>query len=373
MSILDRSQSRWVLGRIGGRRGGQRRRPRGVIGMEILEVRVVPSSTWTGMDAVTSTNWSDANNWANTTEPALGDDILFPLAPTSLISNNDLGAGLAYGALTIADAGYSITGDSTFFSSIEAKQMSGSSEVDMPIGLSGPVAVDEAGATLVLGGIISGSAGLTKSGSGTLDLKAANTYTDTTTVNAGTLQVDGAQPGSPVTVVSGTTLGGTGTVGSITAGGATVSPGDSTPGTLIDAGAFNLGPDSTPTNSTYAVLIDGSGSGGPVVSSETQVAGAINLTGATLVVRLGPNFTASVPSSFTIIDNTGTLAVAGTFDGLPQASTFAVNGTTFQINYAGGSGGHSGRPDRGLCEHDGPGRPHPRAPISGNLSHSRRP
>ena len=87
----------------------------------------------------------------------------------------------------------------------------------MPIDLSAAttVTVDNSAATLVLGGVISGAFGLTKAGGGTLDLTADNTYTGATAVNSGTLLVDGNQGGSAVTVDSGATLGGIGTVGSI--------------------------------------------------------------------------------------------------------------------------------------------------------------
>lgn len=53
---------------------------------------------------------------------------------------------------------------------------------------------------------------LTKSGNGILTLGAANTYSGATTVNAGTLRVNGSLAGSLVTVASGGTLGGTGTI-----------------------------------------------------------------------------------------------------------------------------------------------------------------
>ena len=213
MSILDRSQGRWGLGRVRGGRGEPRRRPRGVIGLEILEVRVVLStSTWSGLDAGTSTNWSDANNWVGDTIPSPGNDLVFPSGASGLANTNDLGTGIAYGSLTIGDTGYSISGDSASFTSIDASQTSGSSDVSLPITLAatGTVSVDNSGAELVLGGVISGSVGLSKSGPGTLDLTANNTYTGTTAINAGTLLVDGSQGGSPVTAAAGATLGGIG-------------------------------------------------------------------------------------------------------------------------------------------------------------------
>ena len=85
------------------------------------------------------------------------------------------------------------------------------------------------------------------------------------------------------------------------------------------------------------MVIDGStpGTGNNHYSQTQAKPGPINLTAATLNITLGPDFTPSVPTSFTIVDNTGSLAVAGTFNGLKQGSTIEVSGTTFQINYNG--------------------------------------
>ena len=64
--------------------------------------------------------------------------------------------------------------------------------------------------------------------------------------------------------------------------------------------------------------------------------GTVNLAGATLNVNLA--FTPALGSAFTVIQNDGTDAVLGTFAGLPEGTTLSLNGMTFQISYAGGTG-----------------------------------
>lgn len=97
----------------------------------------------------------------------------------------------------------------------------------------------------VIAGQVTGSAGntLAKTGAGTLELSANNSYLGPTAVNEGLLRINGNQAAATgaVGVASGATLGGTGTVGGLVtvASGGHLAPGAS-PGTLTLAGGLTL-------------------------------------------------------------------------------------------------------------------------------------
>jgi trimeric autotransporter adhesin len=318
-----------------------RRRP---IVLEQLEVRLVMStSTWSGGGA--NANWSTAGNWD--TVPTNGSDIVFPSTATNLIGIDDLGPAMTFGSLTFSGGGYQITasnGSTASFTSIDSSQTSASNTFNVPITLPAAttVTVDNAGASLVLAGLVSGSVGLTKAGGGTLDLTADNTYSGSTAVSAGTLLVDGNQGGSAVAISSGATLGGVGTVGTINSTGGTVDPGNPAPGMLTDTGDLTLAPDSTPNNSTFTVVLDGTSPGsGTGKYSQVQAAGTISLTGASLSATVSPDFVPAPGSTYTIIDNTGTSAISGTFNGQAEGSVIQISGMPFSISYIGGTNTNS--------------------------------
>ena len=321
-----------------GRRGGERRGRRSLeLNLERLESRVVLTTlTWTGAGSGTNVNWSNGANWGGTA-PVATNSLVFPtgVTGTPLTNTNDIAAGTSFGSLTVQNSGYTIGGNAvTLTGTIDSSQTLGGSSVNLPIGFgttTASVSVDNAAGILVLGGVISGSNGLTKLGSGVLNLTAANTYTGTTTVNGGVLHADGTIVGA-VVADSGTTLGGTGTVASIATTAATVSPGDATTGTLTDTGALTLD-----ANSAFDAAINSTTPGSGY--SQLQVAGAINLAGAKLNLTLG--FTPTGGQTFTIINNTGSSAITGTFAGLPEGATLTVSGQQFTISYVGGTLGHS--------------------------------
>jgi autotransporter-associated beta strand protein len=187
------------------------------------------------------------------------------------------------------------------------------------------------GGKLTVSAIISGAGTLTKSGSGTLVLSGNNTYTGATTISAGTLQINGSQPNSAITVKSGGTLAGNGTTGAVSAlSGGIVSPGL---GTGL-AAILNTGNLTLPTGATLKADWNGTTAG--TTYDQINVTGSVNLTGSTLSLTLG--YTPAINDSMTLINNDGTDAIIGTFNGLAQNATFVLNGMTFQINYMGGTG-----------------------------------
>jgi len=99
---------------------------------------------------------------------------------------------------------------------------------------SGVVSIGDATNSTFAGTIANalGTLGLTKVGAGSLALSGSNTYTGATSVNAGSLLVDGQLGATAVMVNSGALLGGSGSIlGAVTVAGGTLSPGNS-PGQL---------------------------------------------------------------------------------------------------------------------------------------------
>lgn len=180
----------------------------------------------------------------------------------------------------------------------------------------------------VFSGVIRGSTGceLNKSGDGVFTLTGNNTYPGWTYVLAGTIEVLGSQPLSPVSVGANGTLNGTGEIGFLLANG-NVQPGRS-PGILTCSNA-NLA-----AAMDYYLEINGIIAG--TNYDQLNVRGTNTLSSPFLHVSLG--YMPAVGERFVIIDNDGTDPVFGTFAGLPEGASLTASNAMMTISYSGGSG-----------------------------------
>jgi formylglycine-generating enzyme required for sulfatase activity len=197
--------------------------------------------------------------------------------------------------------------------------------------------------TLGGGAAVGAQGALTKRGSGTLVLSAANTYAGGTTVAEGTLTVTnttGTATGTgPVTVGSGATIAGSGKVGALSlAGGSSVAPG-------LASGTLSAGNTTWAGGAGYACEINKATGGTAGASSgwdQLAVTGTLTLNATSAskftlsVVSLDASgntgqatgFSSTSDYTFTIATATG--GIVG-FD----ANAFAVNTSRFQNSFGG--------------------------------------
>lgn len=200
------------------------------------------------------------------------------------------------------------------------------------------VAFDRTG-TLTHGGVISGGGALTKSGSGTIIFTADNTYTGTTAVSGGVLQLGNG--GSAGSVASNITNNGT--VAFNRNDNLTYASVISGNGALTKGGAGTL---TLTANQTYAgsttisggtLQLGNGGSTGSITSSSVSV-----VPGATFAINRGDNFTSGA-----LIGGGGSFTKAGagtlTFTANhTYTGGTSVSGGTLQLGSGGGSGSVAG-------------------------------
>ncbi|MBJ7499628.1 MAG: autotransporter-associated beta strand repeat-containing protein [Sphingopyxis sp.] len=225
----------------------------------------------------------------------------------------DVNLGAAAGGLTFSNGTLRTTAS---FASGRSSSLTGAGTI-----------LTDAGTNFALGGVISGAGSLTKSGAGILTLSGNNSYAGATSVNAGTLRINGDQSAATglVTVASGATLAGSGTIGGNVnvLNGGILAPGNS-PGTLNINGDLSLAGGSVLNFEFGEAGVAGGALNDLVnVGGNLTLDGTINVTGSS-----GGYFGGGIYRVFnyggTLIDN-----------GLALGSMPAGSNVTVQISVAG--------------------------------------
>jgi autotransporter-associated beta strand protein len=193
------------------------------------------------------------------------------------------------------------------------------------------------------GGSSGGTGGsVTKVGSGTLNLAGSSSYTGGTIVSAGALNLTnktGSATGSGAVNVNTGTLGGKGiidgvtTIGTGSASGAFLAPalGTKKQATLTIQNALTFNSDATYT-CTFKAKKNKARSDKLIAKGVTIKSGAIIALNGQTQGSLKRGVT------LTLISNTSTDPISGSFSNLPEGGIVMVNGSNFQASYRGGDG-----------------------------------
>ncbi len=323
--------------------------------------------TWDGGDAVNN-NWSDADNWTGLTGAQANDALVFPAGPGDKATVNNLAAGTVLASLQFTGNSYSVSGNA-FALGAGGVTMNvsgpGAASLQPPVSLrntqtwqvatpddvltaSGMVTSTGSGLTVTGSGLVSLAAGYSGAGALTLNMTAgsggglrflpgsSSDYTGATSVLSGVLQAGGNISASAVSVSSGGTLGGEGTVHSAFVSGGAIQPGRAAGSPADNAALLAILHGLTCSCGQFQFNIDGTSQG--TTYDQIRVNGAVQLGGAGLSVSLDSGYLPPPGTSFTLLSNDGTDAVAGTFAGLPNGAPVMAGGRGFVIFYNGGDG-----------------------------------
>ena len=210
---------------------------------------------------------------------------------------------------------------------------------DNPLAIGSNNLSTKLGAVIQDGGFGGGTGGsLIKVGTGTLTLTGANTYTDGTTVTAGTLLIantEGSGTGSGAVVISSGTLGGSGTIsGAVTIEtGAFLAPAG---GSQIQSTLSLLSSLTFNDNATYTYTFKAKRK---QAKADKVIANGVTIASAA-IINLSGRIQGQLSQGFvlTLIRNTSATPISGAFSNLPDGGIVTINGNNFLASYEGGDG-----------------------------------
>jgi fibronectin-binding autotransporter adhesin len=327
--------------------------------------------TWVGE---TSASWGAASNWDLFRVPNTTEQVIFPSFGLNKTMSNNRTAGTVYTRLTFSGSGYTLNGTNSIALSgagtplIETTHTSGITTLNCPITLSEAATFSSSGfsgspfftsGTLVVGGTvtlganlltlstttaididgtISGTGGVTTTGTGLVRFDGNQLFTGLTTVGSTSdLLVNGSMPGS-VSVLSTGTFSGSGTIG-----GTVFVSGDVTPGRGASVGRLTItgnlefqtgtGEDDAFFNLDSTTVATG--------YDQIRVGGSVTPNAAR--INLDPLGGFPVGSSFILIDKTSAGAMTTGFrtaggSTLSENTLETIGMNVFRYNYTGGNG-----------------------------------